>query len=59
MAFIYGWVPPLVTQTGGMAAVAVTFATSARSRELCGTIARSPPSCCWLTAIIRFGAQGQ
>ena len=26
MAFVYGWVLLLVTQTGGMAAVAVTFA---------------------------------
>src|SRR5450631_3858904 len=36
VAFIYGWVLLLVTQTGGMAAVAVTFARYFREISGCG-----------------------
>ena len=57
MAFVYGWVLLLVTQTGGMAAVAVTFARLLpgnqrrdleRQRDRGGSTAR-------LTAINCFG----
>jgi APA family basic amino acid/polyamine antiporter len=40
VAFLYGWVLLLVIQTGGMAAVAVTFA--AYFRELAGPVAPAP-----------------
>ena len=40
VAFLYGWVLLLVIQTGGMAAVAVTFA--AYLRELAGPVAPAP-----------------
>ena len=36
VAFLYGWVLLLVTQTGGMAAVAVTFARYFREISGCG-----------------------
>src|ERR1035438_6425885 len=36
VAFVYGWVLLLVTQTGGMAAVAVTFARYFREITGCG-----------------------
>src|SRR4029077_16363583 len=41
VAFIYGWVLLLVTQTGGMAAVAVTFGRY--YREITGVSARGGP----------------
>src|SRR5277367_3173056 len=44
VAFVYGWTLLLVTQTGGMAAVAVTFA-----RYLL-EITRSPVSDAWIAA---------
>ena len=48
VAFVYGWVLLLVTQTGGMAAVAVTFAHY--YRELTGIGGATAPSRrrhCW------------
>jgi basic amino acid/polyamine antiporter, APA family len=48
VAFVYGWVLLLVTQTGGMAAVAVAFARY--YREIAGYRAVSEPSPrrrCW------------
>ena len=59
VAFVYGWVLLLVTQTGGMAAVAVTFARY--FREITGSrgaIARSPAAALLgLTAINCLGAR--
>ena len=49
VAFVYGWVLLLVTQTGGMAAVAVTFARylPRDHRVSRGATARSRPRRCW------------
>ncbi len=59
MAFIYGWVLLLVTQTGGMAAVAVTF--SHYYREITGLSAGDGPiaaaTLLGLTAINCFGVR--
>src|SRR5215831_17041607 len=59
VAFIYGWVLLLVTQTGGMAAVAVTFARY--FRELSGIAwsdsAIAAAALLGLTAINCFGAR--
>jgi APA family basic amino acid/polyamine antiporter len=46
IAFLYGWVLLLVIQTGGMAAVAVTFA------KYLGTMAPLPISESWIAAIV-------
>jgi APA family basic amino acid/polyamine antiporter len=59
VAFIYGWVLLLVTQTGGMAAVAVTF--SHYYREITGVSAGDGPiaaaTLLGLTAINCFGVR--
>jgi APA family basic amino acid/polyamine antiporter len=59
VAFVYGWVLLLVTQTGGMAAVAVTFARY--YREITGSGASdslvASASLLGLTAINCFGAR--
>src|SRR5580765_6116628 len=59
VAFLYGWVLMLVTQTGGMAAVAVTFARY--WREITGTgwsdNAIAAAALVGLTAINCFGAR--
>jgi len=59
VAFVYGWVLLLVTQTGGMAAVAITFA--AYFRELSGIrwneSALGAAALLGLTAINCFGAR--
>jgi APA family basic amino acid/polyamine antiporter len=59
VAFVYGWVLLLVTQTGGMAAVAVTFARY--YREITGSSASdaliASISLLGLTAINCFGAR--
>src|SRR5580698_8163199 len=59
VAFIYGWVLLLVTQTGGMAAVAVTFARY--YREITGSSASdsvvASTALLGLTAINCFGAR--
>ena len=59
VAFIYGWVLLLVTQTGGMAAVAVTFARY--FREITGSSAGDGPvaaaTLMGLTAINCFGVR--
>jgi len=59
IAFLYGWVLLLVTQTGGMAAVAVTFARY--YREITGLSARDGPiaaaTLMGLTAINCFGVR--
>ena len=59
VAFLYGWVLLLVTQTGGMAAVAVTFARY--YREISGSSASdgviAAASLLGLTAINCFGAR--
>ena len=59
VAFIYGWVLLLVTQTGGMAAVAVTF--SRYYREITGLSAGDGPiaavTLLGLTAINCFGVR--
>jgi APA family basic amino acid/polyamine antiporter len=59
VAFLYGWVLLLVTQTGGMAAVAVTFAKY--FREISGSSASdgviAATSLLGLTAINCFGAR--
>src|SRR5882672_4160714 len=59
VAFIYGWVLLLVTQTGGMAAVAVTF--SHYYREITGLSASDGPvaaaTLMGLTAINCFGVR--
>jgi APA family basic amino acid/polyamine antiporter len=59
VAFLYGWVLLLVTQTGGMAAVAVTFAKY--FREISGSSASdgaiAAASLLGLTAINCFGAR--
>ena len=59
VAFLYGWVLLLVTQTGGMAAVAVTFAEY--FREITGSppaTARLPPAALLgLTAINCLGVR--
>ncbi len=59
VAFLYGWVLLLVTQTGGMAAVAVTFARY--FREISGSSASdgviAATSLLGLTAINCFGAR--
>jgi len=59
VAFLYGWVLLLVTQTGGMAAVAVTFARY--FREISGSSASdgviAAASLLALTAINCFGAR--
>jgi APA family basic amino acid/polyamine antiporter len=59
VAFLYGWVLMLVTQTGGMAAVAVTFARY--WREITGTVwndnAIAAAALLGLTAINCFGAR--
>ena len=59
VAFLYGWVLMLVTQTGGMAAVAVTFARY--WREITGTAwsdsAIAATALLALTAINCFGAR--
>jgi APA family basic amino acid/polyamine antiporter len=59
VAFLYGWVLMLVTQTGGMAAVAVTFARY--WREITGTVwsdnAIAAVALLGLTAINCFGAR--
>ena len=46
VAFLYGWTLLLVTQTGGMAAVAMTFASY--FRELTGTTVAAPSV--WVTS---------
>jgi APA family basic amino acid/polyamine antiporter len=59
VAFLYGWTLLLVTQTGGMAAVAMTFA--AYFRELTGTTVGAPAIAVAtlgiLTAVNCFGAR--
>ncbi len=59
VAFVYGWVLLLVTQTGGMAAVAVTFARY--YREITGSAASdavvASTALLGLTAINCFGAR--
>ena len=59
VAFLYGWTLLLVTQTGGMAAVAMTFA--AYFRELTGTTIGAPAIAVAtlgiLTAVNCFGAR--
>jgi APA family basic amino acid/polyamine antiporter len=59
IAFLYGWVLLLVTQTGGMAAVAVTFAKY--FREISGSTVGDGPiaaaALLGLTAINCFGAR--
>src|ERR1700730_676018 len=59
VAFLYGWVLLLVTQTGGMAAVAVTFAKY--FREISGSAASdgaiAATALLGLTAINFFGAR--
>jgi APA family basic amino acid/polyamine antiporter len=59
VAFLYGWVLLLVTQTGGMAAVAVTFARY--TRELTGISASdgmiAATTLLALTAVNCFGAR--
>src|SRR5204863_3397123 len=59
VAFVYGWVLLLVTQTGGMAAVAVTFARY--YREITGSSASdavvASTALLGLTAINCFGAR--
>src|SRR6476646_3889166 len=59
VAFVYGWVLLLVTQTGGMAAVAVTFASY--FREITGLSAGDGPiaaaTLMGLTAINCFGVR--
>jgi APA family basic amino acid/polyamine antiporter len=59
VAFVYGWVLLLVTQTGGMAAVAVTFARY--YREISGVVwsdsALAAAVLLGLTAINCFGAR--
>src|SRR5438132_2204924 len=59
VAFVYGWVLLLVTQTGGMAAVAVTFARY--FREISGVAwsdsAIAATALLGLTAINCFGAR--
>jgi APA family basic amino acid/polyamine antiporter len=59
VAFLYGWVLLLVTQTGGMAAVAVTFARY--YREITGFHASdgqiAAAALCALTAINCFGVR--
>jgi APA family basic amino acid/polyamine antiporter len=59
VAFVYGWVLLLVTQTGGMAAVAVTFARY--YREISGSSASdsvvASAALLGLTAINCFGAR--
>src|SRR5579862_7194101 len=58
VAFVYGWVLLLVTQTGGMAAVSVTFARY--YREITGSSASdavvASTALLGLTAINCFGA---
>ena len=49
VAFLYGWTLLLVVQTGGMAAVAMTFGTY--FRELSGLTAPT-----WLLAVVTIGA---
>ena len=49
LAFLYGWVLLLVIQTGGMAAVAVTFAKYLR------VLAAVPLSDAWVAAIVLAG----
>jgi basic amino acid/polyamine antiporter, APA family len=59
IAFLYGWVLLLVTQTGGMAAVAVTFAKYFReiSGSAAGDGAIAAIALLGLTAINCFGAR--
>jgi APA family basic amino acid/polyamine antiporter len=59
VAFLYGWVLLLVTQTGGMAAVAVTFAKYFReiSGSAAGDGAIAATALLGLTAINCFGAR--
>ncbi len=59
IAFLYGWVLLLVTQTGGMAAVAVTFAKYFReiSGSAAGDGAIAATALLGLTAINCFGAR--
>ena len=59
VAFVYGWVLLLVTQTGGMAAVAVTFARYFREITGCGWSdgALAATTLLGLTAINCFGVR--
>ena len=60
MAFVYGWVLLLVTQTGGMAAVAVTFARYFREITGCRLERRRrsrPTALLGLTAINCLGVR--
>jgi len=59
VAFLYGWVLLLVTQTGGMAAVAITFAKYFReiSGSAVGDGAIAATALLGLTAINCFGAR--